>query len=176
MPVDNNYAILLNACLSLQSQTHLMEYIHQLHSILRWLVLLTALYAIMKAFMGMQQNSTFTKSDNAAGIIFTSAIDIQLIFGLVLYFTSALGYKNIQANGMSYVMKDGFARFFAVEHISMMIIAMVIIHIGRSKSKKASTDTAKHKAAFWNYLIGLLLILAAIPWPFRKGFEAMGWI
>jgi hypothetical protein len=58
----------------------------------------------------------------------------------------------------------------------MMLIAIIIIHIGRSKSKKANSDLGKHKAAFWYYLIGLILILASIPWPFRKGFEAMGWM
>ena len=124
----------------------------------------------------MQQKSAFSKSDNMAGILFTSMIDIQLILGLILYVTSGLGYKNIQANGMGFVMKDGFARFFAVEHISMMILALVLIHIGRAKSKRATTDLGKHKSAFWYYLIGLIIILAAIPWPFRKGFEAIGWM
>lgn len=153
-----------------------MAYIQHFHSVLRWLVLLTALYAIFKAFVGMQQKAGFSKSDNMAGILFTSTIDIQLLLGLILYFTSGLGYKNIQANGMGFVMKDGFARFFAVEHISMMLIALVLIHIGRAKSKKAATDLAKHKNAFWYYLIALVIILAAIPWPFRKGFEALGWM
>ena len=124
----------------------------------------------------MQQKSAFSKSDNMAGILFTSMIDIQLILGLILYVTSGLGYKNIQANGMGFVMKDGFARFFAVEHISMMILALVLIHIGRAKSKRATTDLGKHKSAFWYYIIGLIIILAAIPWPFRKGFEAIGWM
>ena len=153
-----------------------MAYIHQIHSILRWLVLLTALYSSVKALMGMLHRSSFTKSDNSAGMYFTGVMDFQLIIGLVLYFTSGLGLKNIQANGMGFVMKDAYARFFAVEHITMMILAIVIVHIGRAKSKKAATDLAKHKTAFWFYLIGLIIILAAIPWPFRKGFEAMGWI
>jgi hypothetical protein len=160
----------------LQSQTIFMAYIQHFHSVLRWLVLLTAFYAIWKAFVGMQQKSAFSKSDNMAGILFTSMIDIQLILGLILYVTSGLGYKNIQANGMGFVMKDGFARFFAVEHISMMILVLVLIHIGRAKSKRATTDLGKHKSAFWYYLIGLIIILAAIPWPFRKGFEAIGWM
>jgi hypothetical protein len=53
---------------------------------------------------------------------------------------------------------------------------LVLIHIGRAKSKRATTDLGKHKSAFWYYLIGLIIILAAIPWPFRKGFEAIGWM
>lgn len=155
---------------------HIMEIILKLHSILRWLVLLFAVYAILKALMGMMDNKPFSKSDNTAGILFTSVIDIQLLLGLILYFTSGLGLKNIKSNGMSFIMKDGFARFFGVEHITMMLIAVVIIHIGRAKSTKNIEAIAKHKKAFWYYLIGLIIILASIPWPFRKGFEAMGWM
>jgi hypothetical protein len=73
-------------------------------------------------------------------------------------------------------MKNSYARFFAVEHISMMLIAIILIHIGRSKTKKAISDISKHKTSFWFYFIALILILASIPWPFRKGFEALGWI
>ena len=153
-----------------------MEILLKLHSVLRWLVLILAVYAIVKAYIGFSQKTPFAKSDNSAGIMFTSMVDIQLLIGLIVYFTSGLGFKNIQANGMGYVMKDSFARFFAVEHVSMMLIAIVLIHIGRSKSKKATDDVSKHKKAFWFYLIGLLIILASIPWPFRKGFEAMGWM
>lgn len=153
-----------------------MQYINDIHSILRWVVLLAALYAIFRAFGGMQQQKQFTKSDNSAGMIFTSVVDLQLVLGLILYFTGGLGYKNIQANGMSFVMKDGYARFFAVEHIAMMLIAVIVIHIGRAKSKRAFNDQVQHKSAFWYYLIGLIIILAAIPWPFRKGFEALGWV
>lgn len=154
----------------------IMQYVNDIHSILRWVVLLTALYAIFRAFTGMTQQTPYTKADNTAGLIFTSVIDLQLLLGLILYFTGALGYKNIQANGMSFVMKDSYARFFAVEHIAMMLLAVIIIHVGRAKSKRAFNDHTQHKSAFWFYLIGLLIILAAIPWPFRKGFEAMGWI
>lgn len=153
-----------------------MTFLNDIHSILRWLVLLNALVAIGAAFTGMQQNRAFEKRDNLFGLIFTSVVDLQLLIGLVLYFTGALGLQNIQNNGMAYVMKDSYARFFAVEHITMMLIAVVIIHIGRAKSKKATSDAGRHKAAFWFYLIGLLIILASIPWPFRKGFEALGWI
>lgn len=153
-----------------------MAYLNDVHSILRWVVLLNAIVAIGAAYSGMSQRKPFEKKDNLFGLIFTSVVDLQLLLGLGLYFSSGLGLKNIQNNGMAYVMKDSFARFFAVEHITMMLIAVVVIHIGRAKSKKADTDTGKHKAAFWYYLIGLLIMLASIPWPFRKGFEAMGWI
>lgn len=153
-----------------------MELIIQLHSILRWALLLLAVYAIMKAYVGMKNGNEFSGSDNLAGILFVSCMDVQVLLGLYLYFTSGLGLKNIQNNGMAEVMKNGYSRFFAVEHITGMLIALILIHIGRVKSKKANTESNKHKAAFIWYLIGLILILATIPWPFKKGFEAIGWM
>jgi hypothetical protein len=153
-----------------------MDSIKHIHSILRWLLLLSALYAIVQAYLGMNKKSEFSKSDNLAGIIFVSLVDVQILLGLVLYFTSGLGFKNISALGMGEVMKDGYFRFFAVEHIAGMLIALVLVHIGRAKCKSAINDYAKHKTAFVWYLIGLIIMLASIPWPFRKGFEALGWV
>jgi membrane protein DedA with SNARE-associated domain len=64
-------------------------------------------------------------------------------------------------------MKNPSARFFGMEHIALMIIALVIVTIGRKKAEKITAPIQKHsKIATW-YLIGLILILASIPWPFR---------
>jgi uncharacterized membrane protein len=152
-----------------------MEFIKHLHSGLRWIVLILALLAIVKAFMGMQKKSAFTNSDNKIGLMLISFMDIQLIIGLVLYVFGPLGFKNIQNMGMGEVMKNPYTRFFAMEHLVGMLIAIVVFHVGRSKSKKAIDDASKHKKAFIFYLIGLLIILASIPWPFKAGFEGIGW-
>ena len=70
-------------------------------------------------------------------------------------------------------MGDTAMRFFAVEHISMMLIAAVLITIGYSKGKRQAAP-AKYKTLFWFNLIGLVLVLASIPWPFRAGLGG-GW-
>lgn len=153
-----------------------MQMVVQIHSILRWLVLIVAIYAIVKSLMGMMNKSPFTESDNKAGLFLTIVCDMQLLIGLILYFVGEKGFKLIQANGMAETMKNSYMRFFAVEHISMMLLAIILIHIGRSKTKKAINDSSKHSAAFWFYLIGLILILSSIPWPFRPGFEGLNWM
>jgi hypothetical protein len=61
-------------------------------------------------------------------------------------------------------MKDDSLRFYAVEHISMMLIAVVLVHIGRAKSKKSKTDIEKFRIASIFFLAALVLILAGIPW------------
>jgi len=60
------------------------------------------------------------------------------------------------------LMKDKFYRFFWVEHPLMMFIAIVLITIARGKAKLLN-----YKAVGWLLFIALILILAAVPWPFR---------
>ena len=73
----------------------------------------------------------------------------------------------------SETMKDSMLRFFAVEHLAMMLIAAILITVGNAMSKKAADDTSKFKKTFIYFLIGLIVIIIAIPWPFR-GF-GNGW-
>ena len=61
-------------------------------------------------------------------------------------------------------MENAQLRFYAVEHILIMIIAIAVIHIGRSKSKKAPTQLKQHRSAAIFYTIGFILILSSIPW------------
>ena len=68
---------------------------------------------------------------------------------------------------MGETMKVPVLRFFTVEHTFMMLIALVFITIGYATAKRAKEDVAKHKKTFIFYLIGFILILAVIPWPFR---------
>ncbi|MBL7753078.1 MAG: hypothetical protein JNM44_01280 [Chitinophagaceae bacterium] len=152
-----------------------MALIHSMHSVMRWLVLVALIYALFRALLGMMQSKPFTGADHKAGFFLTLVCDIQLLLGLYLYITGPMGWKNVRNRGMGAIMPNAVERFFAVEHIAMMVLAIVLVHIGRSRSKKALGETRGHRSAFWFYLIALVLILASIPWPFRTGFEGYKW-
>jgi len=130
-----------------------------LHNLLRWVVLITLLLSIVKLISG--QNALKTSK-----ILLISAHS-TLVLGLYQYFFGAVGFALIKnaVGGMKEVMKDAAARFWAVEHISSMLIAIVLITIGHIRLKKGGKPNLT--ATF--YLIALLLILSAIPWPFRAG-------
>jgi len=133
------------------------------HNLLRWLVLITLVLAVVFAFIGWFTNKSWTKRDKIAGMLLTLFMDIQLLLGLSLYFFFSPITKAAFAD-FGAAMKDKDLRFYAVEHILMMVIAVVLVHIGRAKSKKATTDWKKHRiAAIW-YGIALIIILAGIPW------------
>ena len=133
------------------------------HNLFRWLVLIAAVLAIGFAFTGWFRKRDWKQTDNVLGLLLTISVDIQLVVGMILYlFASPLTKAAFADFGAA--MKNADLRFYAVEHILMMIIALVVIHIGRSKSKKANISFRKHRAAAIFYTIGLIIILAAIPW------------
>ncbi len=145
-----------------------------LHSFLRWVILLLSLVVIFKSYVGMTGNKPFTAGDKKTGLFLMISAHITLLVGLYLWFFGPWGIANIRNLGFGEVMKDRVARFYAVEHLVGMLIAIVLITIGRGVSKKNIPDGAKHKRTFWFILIALVIILATIPWPFREGI-ARSW-
>lgn len=125
------------------------------HSGFRWLIVLFLVAAIIKSFIGWRNNKSFDKSDNLIALLLLSFTHLQFIVGLVLYFIS----PNVKSMGEA--MKDGFFRFWSLEHGLLMLIAIVLITVGRVKSKKATTDLLKHKKGFVLYFIAFLIILWA---------------
>jgi hypothetical protein len=130
-----------------------------LHNLLRWVILILLVVSIFQSL---------TKKEGLAktSLFLMISAHLTLLLGLYQYFTSEVaGFKIIERmGGMGSVMKDAFARFWVVEHISVMLIAIVLITIGRRKAK-----SLQYKPAFVLLLIALLLILAGVPWPFREG-------
>jgi uncharacterized membrane protein YphA (DoxX/SURF4 family) len=129
----------------------------------RWFVLITLLLAVIFAFAGWLKKLDWNKKDNISGLLLTIFMDIQFFVGIILYaFVSPI--TKAAFNDFGAAMKNADLRFYAVEHILMMIIALVLVHIGRAKSKKASAPWKKHRNAAIFYGIALVIVLAGIPW------------
>ena len=135
-----------------------------LHSMFRWIVLVSLLFAIFRGFYGWNKNRPFTKLDNTTRHWTATITHIQLMIGVWLYFISpwvAYVFRNY-----SDAVSNREARFFGVEHAPMMLLAITIISIGSAKAKRKATDQQKFKTmALW-YTVGLIIILINIPWSF----------
>ena len=107
-----------------------------------------------------------------AATLFIASVHLQVVIGLLLYV--ARGWASNFSN-MAETMGNTTLRFWSVEHVFGMVLAAVIIQIGRTKSKKAVKTDRKHKIALIYFTLGLLLILAMIPWPFRADFGRSLW-
>ncbi len=137
-----------------------MPAILTLHSIWRWVVLLASAAAIIKALVGWFGQQAWAEWDDRLGMFYTLAIDIQVLLGLILYIVEQRW--------------RGPDPFFTYIHPLVMIIALALAHIGRSRTRKAAPsgsgeaqldfDVRRHRTAAIFYAVSFLLIVAAIPW------------
>lgn len=135
-----------------------------LHSLARWFVLTSLLFAIFRAYRGWILKKAFTKFENALRHWTATIAHIQLLLGLCLYFISPL-VKYFLHNYTAAVHQREI-RFFGMEHSLMMMMGIVVITIGSAKAKRKLTDKEKFKTvAIW-FTIGLLIIVTSIPWGF----------
>lgn len=129
------------------------------HSGLRWLVLGLLLYAIFNAIG--KNKSSYEKRDKMVNLFAMISLHLQLLLGLILYFISP------KVSFDSGWMKDAALRFYGMEHLIGMLAAIVVVTVGRKLAEKQESAILKNKKiALW-YVIGLVLIIASIPWPFR---------
>ena len=131
-----------------------------LHSGFRWVVLITLILAIIQAAGKLSGNHSFTDKDKKMPLFAFISSHIQLLVGLILYFISPKVIFSAEA------MKSALSRFFLVEHTTMMILAIIVISVGFIMAKKVAPEKKAFSRIFWAYLVGLILILASIPWPF----------
>ncbi len=135
------------------------------HSVLRYFILIFLVVVIVRSFMGWQQKSTYTALDDKFSLWLFIFAHTQLLFGLIQYFVSPI----VIFSGAS--MKDPIARYWLVEHATMMLIAIVLITMARITAKKMTEAAAKHKRLFIFNTIALIIILVAIAQSGRGFFS-----
>jgi cation transport ATPase len=137
------------------------------HSLLRYVLLILLLISIVKAFSGWLGKKPFTDGTRKLGLFTLISAHLQLVIGLALYFMN--GWQNVLGD-----MENRVNRFFSMEHSLMMILAIALITIGYSSSKKGKTDEAKYKRIAIFFLAALIIIFLMIPWPWKE--LGRGWM
>lgn len=141
------------------------------HSGLRWVVLILLLTAVVVAISRASSRAAYTDGNRRLYLFALIATHLQITGGLLLYLLPASAGGSPKVN-FDLAMNQ-FYRFYTVEHITTMLIAAVLVTVGYSRQKRATDATNKHRTAAIFYGLGLLLILLAIPWPFRVA--GAGW-
>jgi hypothetical protein len=135
-----------------------------LHSLLRWAVLLTGLVAAFRGISGARRRRPWTLADERAGLWYTIALDLQFLLGVLLYFFfSPITKAALQDFGGA--MANSGMRFWAVEHVTGMLIGVALAHVGRGRIHKTGNDDRRHRLAAIFFTLSILAILASIPWP-----------
>lgn len=136
-----------------------------LHSWLRWIVLLLGFMAVARAVAG-RSTGNWTSTDDRIGALFTRALDLQMLVGLILYFAlSPITHEGMRAMGAA--MGNSSLRFWTIEHPFGMVVAIALAHIGLKRVQKTIDGVRKHRTALVFYTLSLIVILLTIPWPGR---------
>ncbi|MBF9219937.1 hypothetical protein [Hymenobacter ruricola] len=135
-----------------------------LHSAFRWLVLLSLIHAIFRAWSGLAAGRPFTKTDDAVRHWTATLAHVQLLLGMALYFSSPVVRANLASLRGTGVTLD--AAFFAVLHPLLMLVSVVVITIGSALAKRRPTPREQFQTMLVWYGGALLSIFLFIPWPF----------
>ena len=127
-----------------------------LHSGFRYIVLLLVLLAIVRSWTGWLGKKLYSEGNRKLNLFAMISAHTQLLIGIVLYFLSPFVQFGSQT------MKDATTRYWTVEHLTGMIIALILITIGHAKSKRASAAELKHKSIAIFYTLALVIIVVTI--------------
>jgi hypothetical protein len=139
-----------------------------IHSLLRWVVIIAGLIVIARAITGITSRRDWRPGDTAGVRWFSMALDVQFLIGLLLYVWLSPFIRDAWAD-MGATMRNAPLRFFAVEHVTGMLIGIALAHVGKSKIGKAAEAAQKHKLAVIFFSLAMVVILLSIPWPGMPG-------
>jgi hypothetical protein len=133
-----------------------------LHSWLRWVAIVAVIGATLAALRGRTRG--IDSGADRWGLIAMVALDVQMLVGLILYFVLS-PFTARAFDDFAVAMRTPQLRFWAVEHVTVMLAAVVIAHVGRVLARKAQTPEGKRKRLLICFGLATLLLLLGTPWP-----------
>ncbi len=134
-----------------------------LHSWLRWAALLAGVAATLAALTDRGTATSSARADRSA-LVLMVALDLQMLLGLLLYLVLS-PFTKIALQDFGAAMHNPLLRFWAVEHASMMFLAVILAHVGRVLARTASTPAARRTRRLVFVGLATVAMFAAIPWP-----------
>lgn len=135
-----------------------------LHSTFRWLVLLSLIYSLYRSWNGLHKAKEFTKTDDSVRHWTATIAHIQLVLGITLYSQSPI--IKYFWNNFDIARQNFDLLFFGLIHIFLMLLSIVIITVGSALAKRKIENREKFRTMFIYFLMALVIIFIAIPWPF----------
>jgi hypothetical protein len=130
---------------------------------LRWAALLLGAAATVNAFRyraDMAERPRGGRWDT----FFMLALDLQVLFGLLLYFGLS-PLTRAAMNNVGTALHDPGMRFWAITHVAMMVVALVAVRAGRVFAIGERTSAARRNGRYICFGIAMLAMVAGVPWP-----------
>jgi len=111
------------------------------------------LVAFINALMGFLGKKPYTEGNRKLNVFALISAHIQLVLGFIIYFMN--GWYKVDSSIAQ-------LRYWKMEHVSMMLVAIILITVGNARSKKVDSALMKHRTIFIYFGFALVLITAAI--------------
>lgn len=150
------------------------DYLIVIHSYFRWVVLLLMVGVVVRAASGWVSARQWQALDGRLGLGMMISVDLQLVVGLLLYGVWS-PVARLALSDVGAAMKVAELRFWAVEHTSLMLLGVALVHVGRIAARRAANHRVRHRRLCLWISAALIALLAGIPWPFLVGI-ARPWV
>ena len=134
-----------------------------IHSWLRWVTLLLGATATFNAFRHRADTGERPRGGRW-DTFFMLALDLQVLFGLLLYFGLSPFTREAMSN-VGAALRDPGLRFWAITHVAMMFVALVAVRAGRVFAIGERTSHARRNGRYICFGIAVLAMVAGVPWP-----------
>ena len=132
-----------------------------IHIYISTITLLGGITTLALSIQGWVKGRNYSRLDKWTSLIFNIGLNFQLILGFIIYFTLRTSLEGGLWKA-SDTQNDASLRFWAIEHIALMIFALFLTQLGRIFIKRASQPLRKFKASLFYYGTSLLLILFSV--------------
>lgn len=139
----------------------LYTFTFKIHIIISTLTLLSGILTIIMAGQGWAGKREFSKWDGSVSMAFSIALYLQLILGFIIYFTLRTSLEGPFWE-VPDTENDASLRFWAIEHIALMIFALFLTQMGRIFIRKSTSPVRKFKASLFYNGTAVLLILFSV--------------
>ena len=132
-----------------------------IHTFISITFLLIAIWLFVRSFKGIAKKLKYQKLDKYLSFGFIASLYLQLVFGLILFSNlgSTMGYNYLSAdNSVKIVSK----RLWPVEHIVLMLFALLIANLGLIITLSTKSDRRKYMNTLIYYSISLALIIFSL--------------
>jgi len=139
----------------------LYTFAFNIHIYISTITLLSGILTQVLSIQGWIKKRDYTRFDQWSSLIFNIGLYLQLILGFIIYFTLRTSLEGAMWE-VPDTENDASLRFWAIEHIALMIFALFLTQMGRVFIKRASQPIRIFKASVFYYGTALLLILFSL--------------
>ena len=139
----------------------LYSVVFKIHIYISAITLLSGITTLILSIQGWSKKRDYSRSDEWSSLIFNIGLYLQLFLGFIIYFTLRTSLEG-SIWQVPDTENDASLRFWAIEHIALMIFALFLTQLGRIFIARATQSIRKFKASLFYYGISLLLSLFSL--------------